>query len=59
MTDADYRARAEQHAPKTPAEVAATARDLAKQGFSDHTIAAILKLDVEVTRRMIGKRANA
>jgi len=56
MTDADYRARAEQHAPKTPAEVAATARNLASQGFSDHTVAAILKIDVQSARQMIGQR---
>jgi hypothetical protein len=54
MIDSEYRRRAEEHAPKTPAEVAQSARDLIKQGFSDHTVAAILKLDIDSVRQMIG-----
>jgi hypothetical protein len=53
---ADYQRRAEEHAPKTPAEVAQCARDLIKQGFSDHTIASILKIDVNAVRLMLGPR---
>lgn len=54
MTDSEYRRRAEEHAPKTPAEVAQTARNLLKRGFSDHTIASILKIDVNAVRLMLG-----
>jgi hypothetical protein len=54
--DPFYREKAERYAPKTPKEVARTARDLAASGFSDYTVAAILKLDVNVVRQMIGQR---
>jgi hypothetical protein len=54
----DYRARAEEHMPKTPAEIAATARDLVSQGYSDHTAAAILKIDVAAVRQMIGAHVD-
>lgn len=54
MSDSEYRRRAEEHAPKTPAEVVQTARNLLKQGFSDHTIASILKIDVNAVRVMLG-----
>jgi hypothetical protein len=50
----DFRALAEEHMPKTPVEIAATARDLISQGYSDHTAAAILKVDVAAVRQMIG-----
>jgi hypothetical protein len=54
MATRDFRASAEEHMPKTPAEIAATARDLISQGYSDHTAAAILKIDVAAIRQMIG-----
>lgn len=54
MSAAD-RDRAEQYAPKTAAEIQAAARELAKQ-YSDHTVAAILKLDVNAVRLMLGPR---
>jgi hypothetical protein len=59
MSDIYYRDRAEAHAPKTAAEIERAARDLAASGFSDHTVAAILKLDVSAIRQMLGGRANA
>jgi len=55
--NADYQARAQQNAPKTPTEVAMAARDLAAQGFTDHTISSILKIDVAAVRQMIGQRS--
>lgn len=54
----EYTARAQQNAPKTPAEVAAAACELANRGFSDHTVAAILRIDVEAIRQMIGERSR-
>jgi transposase-like protein len=57
VSDPLYRDRAELYAPKTPAEVARAARDLAASGYSDHTIAAILKVDTNYLRQMIGERA--
>ena len=56
LTPSEYAERAQRHAPKTAAEIAATARDLATQGFSDHTIAAILKMDVNAMRAMLGPK---
>jgi hypothetical protein len=53
--DPFYRDKAERHAPKTPQEVTAAAKDLAASGFSDYTVAAVLKLDVNVVRQMIGR----
>lgn len=55
--DPFYRDKAERHAPKTLKEVAAAAKDLAASGFSDYTVAAVLRLDVNVVRQMIGERA--
>lgn len=52
----EHARRAEIHKPKTPAEMARAAHDLVRRGFSDHTIAAILKLDVNMVREMIGER---
>ena len=49
-------ARCKTHAPKAPAEIAAAARRLSADGFSDHTVAAILKLDVIVVRSIVGER---
>jgi hypothetical protein len=57
VSDPFYRDRAEKHAPKTPQEVARAAQDLAASGYSDHTIASILKADVNAIRRLIGERA--
>ena len=53
----DYSARALEHAPQSPQEVADAARELAGRGFSDHTVAAVLKLDVMMVRRLIGERS--
>jgi hypothetical protein len=47
---------ADRHAPATAEEIAAAAHSLACQGFSDHTVAAILKLDVAAVRQLIGQR---
>jgi hypothetical protein len=54
VANREFRARAEEHMPKTPAEIAATARDLISQGYSDHTATSILKIDVAAVRQMIG-----
>ena len=59
VTDPFYRDRAEKHAPKTAEEIAAAARDLAASGYSDHTISAILKLDVNGVRELVGQRNTA
>jgi hypothetical protein len=58
-TEHDYRVRAEAHMPKSIDEVQAAARQLAAQNFSDHTVAAILKIDVHAVRQMIGERKSA
>jgi hypothetical protein len=44
------------HAPKTFSEVTATARTLIASGFGDHSVAAILALDVNAIRALIGRR---
>lgn len=49
--------RAEKHTPKTAEEIQAAARELAKQ-YSDHAVAAILKMDVDAVRQMIGERPS-
>lgn len=54
MTPEDEHQRRNQHAPKTPAELATAARALAAEGYSDHTIGAILKMDTNAARAMIG-----
>ena len=54
--DQDDQARCVLHAPKTPAEIQAAAHRLLSQGFSDHTISSILKLDVNSVRTMLGER---
>jgi hypothetical protein len=59
MTPSDYRQRAELHAPKTIAEIEHAARQLAASGFGDHTVAHILRLDVNALRRMLGAPAGA
>lgn len=59
MSDPFYRDRAEKYAPKTAEEIALAARDLAASGYSDHTVSAILKLDVNAVRELIGQRAQA
>jgi hypothetical protein len=56
VTYSEYDERAQRNAPKTPAEVEQSARDLIRQGFSDHTIASILKIDVNAVRLMLGPR---
>ncbi len=57
MIGDDYAARAQANAPRTPAEGAESTRELARQGFSDHTISSILRIDVQMVRRLIGERA--
>jgi hypothetical protein len=59
VSDLFYSDRAQAHAPKTAVEIERAARDLFASGFSDHTVAAILKLDVSAIRQMLGERANA
>jgi hypothetical protein len=59
VSDPDYHARAQENAPRTAAEIDRAARDLASKGFSDHTVAAILKLDVSAIRQMLGERGRA
>jgi hypothetical protein len=54
----EYRRRAQAHMPKTREEVEAAASQLAGQDFSDHTIAAILKIDVNALRQMVGARTS-
>ena len=56
MSGAEYVARAMAHAPKTAEEIMQAAKDLAAAGFSDYTVAAILRADVNVVRRLIGER---
>jgi hypothetical protein len=51
----EYAKRAEAHKPRTPAEIASAARNLAREGYGDHTIAKILNLDVVSARRLIGE----
>jgi hypothetical protein len=53
----NYHVHANQHAPKTKEEIETAARQLADQGYSDHTIAAILKIDVNGIRQMLGERS--
>jgi hypothetical protein len=55
----DWRRLAELHAPKTTEEIAQAAKDLADRGYSDHTVAQILRIDVIAARQMIGDRAPA
>ncbi len=57
-TSDNYRARAQAHAPITVDAVSRAARELAQQGHSDHTIAAILRLDIVSARQMIGPQAT-
>jgi len=45
---------AELHAPKTSAEIERAAREMVANGYSDHTIAAILRIDVSAIRQMLG-----
>jgi transposase len=59
MNDIFYRDRAQMHAPKTADEIERAAKDLAASGYSDHTVAAILNVDVAAVRQMIGERTAA
>jgi hypothetical protein len=56
MSNAEYRARAMEHAPKTTEEILRAAKSLAAAGFTDHTVAAILQADVNAVRQLIGER---
>lgn len=51
----DYRQRAELHRPKTSDELAAAARNMARDGYGDYTIASALLVDVMTARRLIGE----
>jgi hypothetical protein len=59
VNDIYYRDRAQAHAPKTAEEIERAARDLAASGFSDHTVATILKVDVNALRQMLGPLVSA
>lgn len=52
----DYVRRANQHAPKSQEEVAAAAQALINEGHSEHSVAAILKIDLNSLRRMLGPK---
>jgi hypothetical protein len=53
-TRTEYDERAQRHAPKTAEQIQAAARALARDGHTDHTIAQILRLDVQAVRQLIG-----
>jgi hypothetical protein len=59
MTELTYRDLAKKHAPQTAQEIVRAAHELAAAGHSDHTIAAVLKLDVNAVRQLIGPRPTA
>lgn len=54
MIGDNYDARAQRHAPKTSEQIRAAAQSLARDGHTDHTIAQILRLDVQAVRQLIG-----
>jgi len=54
----DYRARAEQHAPRTVEELRAAAQQMLRDGRGDHTVAQALRLDVAAVRRLVGQCAG-
>jgi hypothetical protein len=58
VTDETYR-RSIQFSPKTSEQISSSARELSAQGFSDYSVAAILKIDVDFARRLIGERLFA
>ena len=53
-TQVFHRDRAMQHAPKTREEIARAARELSDAGYSNHTVASILKVSVEAVKQMLG-----
>jgi len=57
MTD-DYAKLARLNRPKTRDEMRAAVHELANRGMSDHTIAAVTQLSVEMVRRMLGERTG-
>jgi hypothetical protein len=54
----EYRARAEQYAPKTHDEIQRVARELAAEGHGDYDVAWILGIDVAAARKLIGPRST-
>jgi hypothetical protein len=56
MSDIYYRDRATKYAPKTVDEIVRAAHELARQGHSDHTISAVLKLEINSVRQLLGQR---
>ncbi|MBX5459741.1 MAG: hypothetical protein IRZ28_01510 [Steroidobacteraceae bacterium] len=44
------------HAPRTADEVRAAVHELRSRGYSDHTIARVTGLAVELVRRMLGEQ---
>jgi hypothetical protein len=54
---ASYHERADEHRPKTPEEIERVAHELAARGMGDHTIAHVLRLDVNALRQLLGARA--
>jgi hypothetical protein len=59
LNGVDYAARAQRHAPKTAEQILAAARRLAREGHTDHTIAQILRLDVQAVRQLIGAQCSS
>jgi hypothetical protein len=50
----DYRQRAEQHKPRTAEGITAAAREMLRNGLTDHDAAYVLRLDVQQLRRLVG-----
>ena len=53
-SNTDYAARAREFAPVTLEELRAAARQMARDGLGEHSIAAALQVDVNAVRRLIG-----
>jgi hypothetical protein len=49
-----YQELAEAHKPQTAEGIAAAARELVRNGLTDHDVAHVLRLDVELVRRFLG-----
>jgi hypothetical protein len=54
--DVTTAAAALKYAPRTLAEIISTAKSLAASGYGDYSIAAVLALDVNAIRALIGER---
>jgi hypothetical protein len=51
----NYRTRADANMPQTVDDQRRTAKDLAREGYGDYTIADPLRMDVAAVRRLIGQ----